>query len=201
MTDHPELNRRRALKMLTSGAVGITTASVWADSLCAFAQQQTHAHAAQAAMAAQDWTPRVLSPRQNDLVTELAELIIPQTDTPGAKAAKVNRFIDSVLHEAPAEERERFLKGLGWVDTRSRALFKKDFLAVTPAERTKLLARISDETKPAPEDRSGADFFRALKSMTIDGYYTSQIGLQQELGDSGQLFLVQFGGCDHPEHQ
>jgi hypothetical protein len=37
--------------------------------------------------------------------------------------------------------------------------------------------------------------------MTINGYYTTQIGLRQELGDDGQLFLAQFPGCTHPEHQ
>ena len=49
--------------------------------------------------------------------------------------------------------------------------------------------------------RAGVQFFRAIKSMTIDGYYTTEIGLRQELGDNGQLFLPQFAGCDHPEHQ
>lgn len=39
-----------------------------------------------------------------------------------------------------------------------------------------------------------------IKSMTIDGYYTTEIGLKQELGDDGQLFLGQFPGCTHPEH-
>ena len=37
--------------------------------------------------------------------------------------------------------------------------------------------------------------------MTINGYYTSEIGLRQELGDDGQLFMLQFPGCTHPEHQ
>ena len=50
----------------------------------------------------QDWTPRVLTARQNDAVVVLTELIIPETDTPGAKAALVNRFIDSVLSDATA---------------------------------------------------------------------------------------------------
>ena len=40
-----------------------------------------------------------------------------------------------------------------------------------------------------------------LKSMTISGYYSSEIGLRQELGDAGQLFHLEFKGCDHPEHQ
>ena len=201
MTENADLDRRRAVKILASGAVGVTASSLWVDTLSAFSQQQAHAHAAQAAIAATDWTPRVLSAPQNELVIVLSELIIPETDTPGATAARVSRFIDAVLHEASAEEREKFLAGLGWVDKRSRALFKKEFLAADPNDRSALLTRVSDQTKTAAEDRVGTEFFRALKSMTIDGYYTSQIGLQQELGDTGQLFLVQFAGCDHPEHQ
>ena len=43
--------------------------------------------------------------------------------------------------------------------------------------------------------------FRAIKVMTINGYYTSEIGLHQELGDDGVLFMPQFIGCTHPEHQ
>lgn len=195
------VDRRRALKILTTGAVGVSATSMWVDSLIAFAQQQAHAHVAQAAAAAPEWTPRVLSPQQNELVVALSEIIIPQTETPGAKAARVNRFIDTVLHEAPAEQRESFLAGLNWIDARSRARFKKGFVGAAAADQAALLTRISDTGKVAPEDRIGADFFRALKSMTIDGYYSSEIGLQQELGDSGQLFLAQFAGCDHEEHK
>ena len=44
-------------------------------------------------------------------------------------------------------------------------------------------------------------FFQAIKSMTINGYYTTEIGLRRELGDSGQLFQAVSQGCDHPEHQ
>ena len=64
-----------------------------------------------------------------------------------------------------------------------------------------LLTRISAEGNPDKEDATGLEFFRAIKGMTINGYYTSEIGLRQELGDNGQLFLPQFQGCDHPEHQ
>ena len=49
--------------------------------------------------------------------------------------------------------------------------------------------------------RTGTEFFQAIKVMTINGYYTSEIGLRQELGDDGQLFMLQFPGCTHPEHQ
>ena len=61
--------------------------------------------------------------------------------------------------------------------------------------------RLSAEGHPNKEEGIGRDFFQAIKSMTINGYYTSEIGLRKELGDTGQLFLPQFQGCDHKEHQ
>jgi hypothetical protein len=194
-------NRRAALRALASGTIGAAAAGAWVDSLSARAHQQAHAHAAQAAVPTQDWKPRVLSARQDETVTVLSELIIPQTGTPGARAARVNRFIDAVLREAPAVERDGFMRGLAWIDERSRALYKKDFAAATGDEQTALLTRLADDTNKDPADRPGVQFFRAIKSMTIDGYYTSEIGLRQELGDSGQLFLVEFPGCTHEEHR
>lgn len=194
-------NRRTALRTLAAGAVGAATSSIWVESLSALASQQAHARTAQAAMAAQKWAPRVLSPKQNEAVIVLTELIIPGTDTPGARAARVNRFIDAVLHEAPRTDRDAFLRGLSWMDERSQTLFKKDVVGASAAQRTALLTTLSSDKNQAEEDRVGIQFFRAIKSMTIDGYYTSEIGLRQELGDNGQLFFAQFAGCDHPEHQ
>ena len=195
------LNRRQALRSLATGAVGAAASASWVESLSALAHRQAHAHTAVSAIAAQAWTPRVLSARQNDAVVALTELIIPQTDTPGASAALVNRFIDTVLHDAPAAERDTFLRGLAWMDARSQTLFGKDVAGATAAEQTSLLLRLSEDRSGSGEDRIGLEFFQAIKSMTIDGYYTSEIGLRQELGDSGQLFLPQFPGCNHPEHQ
>ena len=193
------LNRRQALQALATGALGAATATTWVESLSALARQQAHAHAA--VIAVQDWTPRVLTARQDEAIVTLTELIIPQTETPGAKAARVNRFIDAVLGNARPADRETFLRGLAWMDERSRALFGKDFLGAGAADQTALLTRLSSDGNPAGEDRIGVEFFQAVKSMTIDGYYTTEIGLRQELGDNGQLFLGQFAGCTHPEHQ
>ena len=189
-------DRRTALRALAAGA-----AAAWVDSLSALAAQHAHSPAAQAAIAAQEWTPRVLNPRQNETITTLTELIIPQTETPGAKAARVNRFIDAVLQQAKPADRDSFLRGLAWMDERSRTQFRTDFVAATPAQQTELLTTLSKSDGETAELRAGVQFFRAIKSMTIDGYYTSEIGLRQELGDNGQLFLPQFAGCDHPDHQ
>ena len=200
-----EMNRRQAMRTLATGAVGAATSAVWVESLSALARRQAHAHVAEAGIARQDWIPRVLTARQNDAVIALTELIIPDTGpapgTPGAKAARVNRFVDTVLQGAAPADREKFMKGLAWTDARSKTLFGKDFLAASAAEQTALLTRISKDGNPDGEDPIGPEFFRAIKVITINGYYTSEIGLHQELGDDGVLFMAQFLGCTHPEHQ
>jgi hypothetical protein len=193
------IGRRQAIRTLAAGAAGAAASAGWVESLAALSRQQAHAHTADAVIAAQDWTPKTLTGQQNELVVALTELIIPATDTPGAKAARVNRFVDQVLTDAPAEVRGSFTRGLTWIDARSRALFKKDFLAVSAEQQTALLSRISSDV--AQEEAIGREFFQAIKGITINGYYTSEIGLRQELGDNGQLFLPQFQGCDHAEHQ
>ena len=200
-SDSARPTRRDALRTLAAGAVGAATSPLWVESLTAFAHQQAHAHAAQAAAAAQAWTPRVFTAAQDERVVTLTERIIPQTDTPGAKGALVNRFIDGVLSEAKPSDRDAFLRGLAWIDDRSRALYRNTFVAATAADQAALLTRLSNEKDVAAEDRPGAEFFQAIKSMTITGYYTSEIGLRQELGDDPTLFLLEFPGCSHPEHQ
>jgi hypothetical protein len=199
--DPTPVDRRQALWTFGSLAAGAAASSLWVESLSAFARDQLHTQAAQAAMSAADWTPAVLTAHQNETVVILTELIIPETDTPGAKAARVNRFIDRVLAVAKAENREPFLRGLDWIDQRSRVLFGTNFADTDPANQTRLLTRLSTETDSDREDQLGVEFFRAIKSMTINGYYSTEIGLRQELGDSGRMFQAVSQGCDHPEHQ
>jgi hypothetical protein len=194
--------RRDALRQLAAGGIGAAASALWVDELCAFARQQAgHAHAIIAAgtQAAAAWAPKTLDKHQLDTVATLSELIIPQTDTPGAKATLVDRFIDSILAEAPPAERTSFVKGLAWMDARSKALFGKDVISATPAQQTELLTTLSAANSREP--RAGVDFFNAIKSLTITGYYTSEVGLRQELGDDGVLAQATFVGCTHPEHQ
>lgn len=196
------LNRRDAMRTLAAAGLGVVSVPLWVDSLSALAREQAaHVHAAAPAVRAAAWAPKVLSAHQNEMVTVLSELIIPRTDTPGAREAQVNRFIDSVLQEATPADRTAFLKGLAWMDARSRLLVGKDVLSATPAEQTELLTRLSSEERRGAEEQIGVDFFQALKSMTITGYYSTEIGLRQELGDDGQMVQAEFKGCTHPEHQ
>jgi glucoside 3-dehydrogenase (cytochrome c) hitch-hiker subunit len=200
-TSQTDLTRRRALTQLVAGAVGVAATPVWVQSLCAQARAEADTQAVRAAAGASTWAPSVLTPRQDEAVSALTELIIPATETPGAKAALVNRFVDHVLSVADAKERSEFIRGLTWLDDRCRARVGKDIAAATAAELTSVLTPLAAEGAAPADDAPGVAFFHAIKSMTITGYYTSEIGLRQELGDDGRMMLGAFEGCTHPEHQ
>lgn len=189
------VNRREALRRLAVGGAATAALPTWVESLSAFAldHAQTHGQHAAAAKATAAWKPKVLTLHQNSTVITLGELIIPQTDTPGAKAANVNRFIDGVLAERQTDERTKFLAGLTALDERAKTEFGKPFVDATPEQQTAMLTKLA--TEPVDE------FFEAIKSMTIIGYYTSEVGVRQELGDNGNLFFAEFKGCEHPEHR
>jgi len=197
------LDRRQALRTLAFGGIGAVAAPAWAEALAEIARDHAdHAHATLAAAAeAAPWTPKVFNAHQNETVVLLSEMIIPQTETPGAKAAKVNEFIDLVLDDANEAERKQFLSGLAWMDGRSQELFGTDFVSAAPEQQTALLTIVASPKNKAFEDQVGTEFFKAIKALTITGYYTSEIGMKQELGDDGQLFFLEYPGCTHPQHK
>ena len=130
---------------------------------------------------------RTLNAHQNATVTTMSELIIPATDTPGAKAARVNEFIDLILTEwYDDEERANFLTGLAEVDGNSQKLFGKDFVSSSADQQIQMLTELDNEMVRSqkaipPENAPEEKFFASLKRLTLVGYYTSQIGFEQEL--------------------
>ena len=175
--------RREALRRLALGSAAVA-APAWVEGLSAFAGD--HAHVIQrTAKAATAWKPKVLTPAQNRHSGRTERGDHPQTDTPGAKAANVNQFIDGVLAEAPTVQRDGFLAGLAWVDARAQKEYSKPFADASPAHQAALLTSLSAPGATEGADRAGAEFFLAIKSMTITGYYTSEAGARSELGDDG----------------
>jgi hypothetical protein len=180
------MQRREALKTLLGGGV---LSAIPADLFGFF--RDSHP--------ASGYTIRTLDPHQNELVVAMIDQIIPATDTPGAKGARVNEFIDVILTEwANDEERGNFLNGLADVDKQSTALFSKDFAAASPEQQLTLLrsldetaavarARLEPKKRPPLWKLEGRDtqmqddFFTVFKKMTVHGYYTSEIGFSQEL--------------------
>jgi gluconate 2-dehydrogenase gamma chain len=194
-----ELNRRSALKRIAVGSAAAVTAPLWVEALVSAAGQHA-AHYQQAAAKAAAWVPKVLSPAQNQAVIALSEAIIPQTDTAGAAKAGVNQFIDAVIADASAGDRQKFLDGLTWIDARSQRDAGAPFARASAEQQRALLSALSTTT-PSPQDAPGVEFFTAVKSLTITGYYTSEVGMREEMGDTGQMFFIEYQGCTHEEHK
>lgn len=149
----------------------------------------------QAAQPGAGYKLQTLTAHQNDTVVAMIDQIIPATGTPGAKAARVNEFIDIILSEwATDGERANFLSGLESVDKRSTELFGKDFVAANTEQQVTLLRALDDEVMDEPkrphhgsvppEERDQqlkGNFWRVFKGITLHGYYTSEIGFAQEL--------------------
>ena len=152
--------------------------------------QQSHQHDATEPTppaTASPYRPATLTAREMRLAATLSDLILPRTDTPGASDAGVPEFIDRRL-TASKNLAESFRRGL--------TLLGNDFEKLPPERQISLLNEFSLQ----PETPKGR-FFRLLKDLTIDGYYSSRAGLTQELGWHGNTFLTEFKGCTHPEHQ
>jgi hypothetical protein len=145
------------------------------------------------------WKPALLDDHQNRTVTALAEQIIPATDTPGAAAARVNEYIDLILADGPPQRRARFLEGLGWLDGHSIRLHQRPFADLASAERAAILAAL--DAGASSELAPGVAFFRMMKGLTVEGYYTSRIGIE-ELNKGGRVPST--AGCtktgDHAGH-
>jgi gluconate 2-dehydrogenase gamma chain len=128
------------------------------------------------------WHPRALTSDQADLVATIAEHILPETDTPGARAVGVHRFIDAMLAESyPPEQRRRFLAGLGDLDAHARQISGHAFLQCRPEEQRALLDQLDRETYAAVSGVARDTVFRTLKELTLLGYYTSEVGATREL--------------------
>jgi hypothetical protein len=144
---------------------------------------------------------RFLSAPELALLDELSELIIPADEhSGGARAAGVAAYIDGRLAEYdPAiperrEARERWKAGLASLDALARETAGKPFLEASPEQRVSVLERAAEREKEPQTDVER--FFVELKRWTADGYYTSRIGLHDELEYKGNTLLADFVGTD-----
>jgi hypothetical protein len=183
------VTRRELLQRLSLALGGAISAPILGAAL-AGCQRRTP----EAAVAA-PWVPRTLSAEQDELVTALAEAILPATDTPGAAEAGVNKFIDLLLSDwMSSEEAARFLDGLTQLDGSCRARFGARFPELETEQQLALL-RPLDEAGVAARRASEEPlpFFATLKEMTLVGYYTSEIGMTQELRT--KVYFTSYEGC------
>ena len=165
------MDRRQTLKAL--GALAATSAA-GTSLLADFFRASAAIRDGRAA-----WAPVLLSAEQAALLPELVDVIIPRTDTPGAKDALVHVFVDLYVKDCyPAPQRAMFLDGFAALEAAARSQYGRAFAALTGAERLALLTRLERESlqKGEPPERS---FVRSLKSATLLGYFSSKPGATQ----------------------
>jgi hypothetical protein len=189
------VSRRDAIKGLAIGAsLPILGQRVLAD------EHDHSKHGMPGVQAKAAATPKFFSGDQMALIATVSEHIIPTDDhSPGAIAAEVPQFIDLMVSEAPAETQKLWTDGLAALDKLSQSKNGSPYNKASKEQQIAILTEISkNEMKPTTlEER----FFRTIKGMTIDGYYTSKIGIHDELQYKGNTYLKEFKGCTHPEHQ
>ena len=140
-----------------------------------------------------DWSQRVrqssaasgstshLTPPRTRVMAALAEVIIPQTDTPGASEAGVTEFVAALVDGwLDDDDRDRFLAGLDTVDPAARERFGADFADCAAEQQTQFVGDLDAEVarlREDPEANASRHFFHDVKRFTLTAYFTSEVGL------------------------
>lgn len=187
------LSRRKVLGMAAGAAATAVPALRWV-----FAVGGDGAIVKAAAKAGGgEWKPLFFSRRRADAVAALAETIVPRTDTPGARDARVHEFIDLELSLLEGAAPKRFLEGLDWIEARCKKEYGTRVAKAAAAELEELLTAVSDLHETHAEGlEPGVRFFKDLKRRTLFAYYTSQEG-RVELGLPKGPAMGRFRGCGH----
>ncbi|MGH9339630.1 MAG: gluconate 2-dehydrogenase subunit 3 family protein [Acidobacteriota bacterium] len=198
MAEAKTISRREAIRTIGASSIVPLLSYLGPGGLFA-SNAQTHPRVPVQSLE-QPWSARFLNVQEVETAAAVAELIIPETDTPTARAAKAHQYIDYSLSLENDQVQQSFKRGLAWLDEKSRHLFGKDFLELEVEQQNGILNLIAWEDKASPEDREGTLFFKDIKALTVFAYYTSEIGIHEELQYPRETFLLEFPGCEHREH-
>lgn len=185
------MNRRELFRIGVSGSAAVAVAAE--DAFAQHVHPVSSASSKEAASAA--WKPSVFDAHQNETVIALTECIIPETDTPGAKAAFVNRYIDLMLRDGDDSARQRFLDGLNWLDGYAIRTASAPFVRLADAKQVELLETL-DAGGAGLEP--GQQFFRSAKALTARIYYATKIGFKEL--NKGSRVPSGFG-CNGKNHE
>jgi hypothetical protein len=176
-----DLTRRELLK--AAGAAAVTVPLVTGNALVAAAVTSAAA-------------PLFFTREQFAMVDELTEIVIPTDEhSGGARAAGVAAYIDGRLAEAVEPERkQRWIEGLARVDALAHEQKGAAFMQLSPDDRLAVVTTMAaDEEKRTTVE---GKFFSELKRQTARGYYTSKIGLHDELEYKGNVLQEEYSGID-----
>ena len=189
--------RRDTLKII--GAIGTTCAFPFAaDELYGQHQEPVHQHHTPGAQASTG-PVRFFTPAEMAVVAAVANQIIPDSQTPGAAKAGVPGYIDLVVSTNKAHQKLH-RDGIAWLQAESKRLHQRGFAQVSPAQQLAILQPLCDACDHGKPAGLAQRFFESIKGMTCDGYYTSRVGMVDELGFTGPAVLAEYPSCDIPEH-
>ena len=186
-------DRRSLLKIF--GAIGATCAYPFAsDELFGQTAPVPHPHSDPPP----ESTARFFNQDDFTAISRIADLIIPETDTPGAIGAGVPSYIDLVISRN-TDQQLVVADGLRWLDGEAKRLANKKFIELAEAQQLSILEPLCEACDAKDTRARNVQFFALIKSLTADGYYTSKIGLLNELGYTGDQAMAGFPDCVH-EH-
>jgi hypothetical protein len=185
------MNRRQLLRTSLFGAVTATAA----------AREFPANYDESRELARPDWKPTFLSDHQNHTVIVLSDLIIPETDTPGAKTALVNRFLDRLLAAETHDTQQSFLNSLAFIDGEARSRYGDAFVHLPAESQIELLEFFAypnsletwGEGKTA--DQAGHNHFQNLKDWIARLFFSSEAGMKA-LGWNGEPPHGTLAGCE-----
>ena len=160
--------RRIGLALMATGAI---------DRLAA---QEIHhlAAIAQSPAAGKDYTPLSFTAAEYKTLERLTDLIMPvENGNPGALAAGAAAWIDTISSENDTLKRI-YRNGFAWLDGAMKKRGAVDFVSATPAQQTAMLDLIAYRRNDSPELAPGIEFFAWVRRMTVDAFYTSEIGIK-----------------------
>lgn len=138
------------------------------------------------AWSAQSYQLRFFTAEENALLEQLMDMVIPaDAHSPGARAAQVSLFADLMVATSGEAIRTQWRDGLKLMQQEAAESSLAEALAKASAHEEHPTTNLEH-------------FFVALKRMTVNGYYTSEIGIHQELEYQGNTYLLQFPGCTLP---
>lgn len=130
------------------------------------------------------YKPVFFTEDQARIVTEVAEIIIPKTDTPGAKDTGVPGFIDLMLKDCyKKEDQDRFIAGLTSFDEEAKKAYGDSFIYCKPEQQVELVTKVhAAALAEAKENREAKrPFILMAKELTLLGFFTSEPGATQVL--------------------
>ncbi|MFL6353539.1 MAG: gluconate 2-dehydrogenase subunit 3 family protein [Bryobacteraceae bacterium] len=194
-------DRREVLEMLAMAGIA-SQFSGFSKWICASQHATDHAASASEQPRPARYDPQFFTPDEYTLVDQLAEMIIPKDESPGAREAGVSEFIDFMAASDPTIQ-QPFRDGLHWLDDQARKEKGTDFAELAPDQKATLLETVAYRDRYVPGQRGGQEFFALFRRYAVMAYYTSRIGLK-ELDFPGLRMYTQSPACPHtgdPEHR